>query len=259
MYPYLLPELFGKTIIVYDVLLLIGVFTMLFYVAHRLEKSDGYTRNDTNRILLLVIISLLFALLSSYLFDGIYHSIEEGEWSFGTITFMGGLIGGVVMFLLLFKYFYHGENKDLRTIMNTIITGVVIAHAIGRIGCFCAGCCFGIPTESFLGVIFPHGHAHITYGDTPLYPTQLFESFFLFVLFFTMINWKKLKGYELETYMLGYGIFRFLIEFIRGDDRGELIALFSTEYNTFPTPSQFSSLLLIVVAVVLIVRRKKQK
>jgi phosphatidylglycerol:prolipoprotein diacylglycerol transferase len=258
MYPFILPNVFGYNIVVYDILVLVGVFAMLFYVAHRLEKQNGYTKKQTNRLLILIVISLLFALLSSYLFDGIFHSIKNGEWTFGTITFLGGLVGGVSMFLILMKYFYTESNKNIREIMNTILVGVVLAHAFGRIGCFFAGCCFGIPTDSFLGVVFPHGHAHSTYPGVAVLPTQLFEAFFLFSLFVVMNKWHKVKHFEIETYLIGYGIWRILIEFIRGDDRGVLIELFTTKYNVFPTPSQLMSVGMVAFGIYLVLHRRNK-
>jgi phosphatidylglycerol:prolipoprotein diacylglycerol transferase len=259
MYPYLLPEIFGYTVPLYDILTILGILLMLFYVANRLEKRDGYTSKQTNRMLILIIVSLFLALGSSFLIDGIFHSIQAGEASFGSISFLGGLIGGILFFLLLMKFFYPYKNQDNKKILNTVITGVVLAHAFGRIGCFCAGCCFGIPTESFLGVIFPHGHAHDVFPDTSIYPTQLFESGFLFLLFIALNKVDKLKGYELETYLFGYGTWRILIEFVRGDDRGEFLRIFTTEYNVFPTPSQFMSLLMILLGVYLIYKNHHQK
>lgn len=256
MYPFLLPEVFGYALPMYDLLILLGVFLMLVYVGNRLEKNNGYTRQEANRLLVLIIISLLIALLSSWVFGGIFHSIKEGEISFGPITFLGGLVGGVVSFLILIKYFFKNEKLQVKPLMNTIITGVVLAHAFGRIGCFCAGCCYGIPTESFLGVYFPHGHAHELYPGEEVFPTQLFEAAFCFLLFFALNKLPKLKGHEVEAYVIGYGIWRFFLEFLRGDDRGAFIPLITTEYNTFPTPSQFISLALIVLGIVLLNRYK---
>ena len=63
MYPFLFPELFNYTVPMYDLLIILGVFLMLIYVAHRFEKNDGFTRQQTNRILILLVISLLFALI----------------------------------------------------------------------------------------------------------------------------------------------------------------------------------------------------
>ena len=259
MYPFLLPEVFNYTFPMYDLMLIIGIFAMLIYVINRFEKNDGYTKKQTNRLITLIAVSLIFALLFSYLFDGVFHSIKEGELTFGSITFLGGLIGGLSAFLILLKHFYKDENKDVRKIMNTVITGVVLAHAFGRIGCFLAGCCFGVPTDSFLGVVFPHGHAHDAFPGIAIFPTQLFESFFLFVLFILLNKVKQFKNFEIETYLIGYGVWRVLIEFIRGDDRGSLFPLITTEYNAFPTPSQFISLLMILFGIYLLKRMMSKK
>lgn len=257
MYPWLLPDVFGHTIPLYDVFILIGIFFMMLFVSKKLDLQ-GYTVKQVNRLLILIVVSLLFALFSSWLFDGVFHSIQEGEIVFGSITFIGGLIGGIGIFLVLYTYFFKYENRNLKSIMGTIITGVVLAHAFGRIGCFFAGCCFGIPTDSFLGVVFPHGHAASRYPDLHVHPTQLYEAAFLFVFFVLLNRIKWFKNKEIEMYLIGYGTWRFLIEFIRGDDRGAFITLYVTEYNVFPTPSQFLSLIMIICGTYLYYRWNKK-
>ena len=272
MYPYLLPEVFGYNLPMYDIMIMIGIFAMLVYTAIRFEKHDGLTRKQTNKVLLIIVMSLLAALVSSYIVDGVFHFIgdyqtlhAEGytffeivQESFGSITFIGGLAGGVLTFVLLYKCRYNEENKNLKTVMNTLITGVVLAHAFGRIGCFFAGCCHGIPTDSFLGVVFPHGHATELYPGEAVFPTQLFESGFLFLLFIGLNMIKKVKGIELEVYMIAYGTFRFLNEFLRGDDRGSIFGFITTEYNSYPSPSQYLSLLLIGAGIYLLLKHKKK-
>jgi phosphatidylglycerol:prolipoprotein diacylglycerol transferase len=81
----------------------------------------------------------------------------------------------------------------------------------------------------------------------PVHPTQLYEAAFLFVLFalFSYLLLKKKYKYNMPLYLILYGIFRFLVEFIRGDDRGNIIGIFS--------PSQFWSVLMIIGGVVLYV------
>jgi phosphatidylglycerol:prolipoprotein diacylglycerol transferase len=258
MYPFLFPELFGYTIPMYDLLVFLGLFFMLIYVVKRFDQQDGFTKKQTNRIVLLIVGSLIFALAFSFLLDGIFHSIQEGEWTFGTVSFLGALVGGIGAFLLLMKFFYKDDNKDMKKIMNTLITGVVLAHAIGRIGCFCAGCCYGIPTNSFLGVVFPHGHAHDTFPGESIFPTQLFEAGFLFILFILLNKVQSFKHREVEVYLVGYGLWRIAIEFIRGDDRGVFLRLIETQYNVFPTPSQVISLLMIILGSFLIYRHIQQ-
>jgi len=258
MYPYLLPDVFGLSIPLYDLMIGIGVISMLVFIAQRLEKRNGLTRKQSNKILLLLVCSLVFALFSSFVFDGIFHSIKEGKLSFGTISFLGGLIGGVGCLLVLLKYVYKAEKSMIKQIMDAVIVGVVLAHGFGRIGCFLAGCCYGIPTDSFLGVVFPYGHAHEAFPDTAIFPTQLFEAAFLFILFIVLTKIKRIRGLELELYLICYSVWRIMIEFIRGDDRGVFLGFIVTEHNVFPTPSQYLSLLMLIGGIYLLIRRKKQ-
>ncbi|MBN2300442.1 MAG: prolipoprotein diacylglyceryl transferase [Acholeplasmataceae bacterium] len=258
MYPYLFPEIFNDSVPMYYLMIFTGISFMLIYVTYRFENRDGFTRKQTNRLLLLISISLLFAWLFSFLLDAVFHTIQEGELTLGSINFLGGLIGGFAAFLLLMKYFYKDKNKDLKRVANTIITGVVLAHAFGRIGCFCAGCCFGIPTDTFLGVVFPYGHAHTLFPDTSVFPTQLFESAFLFILFILLNQVKSFRNKEVQIYLIGYGVWRILIEFIRGDDRGALLPLFSTQYNVFPTPSQLISFFMIIFGIYLLYQQRNK-
>lgn len=234
-------------------MIMIGLFFMMLYVANRFEKVDGFTRQEANKILILIGISLVAALGISWLSDGIFHSLHEGESAFGSITFLGGLVGGLVAFLLLVKFSKPPIKEKMPEILNTVIVGVVLAHAFGRIGCTMAGCCYGIPTDSFLGVSFPSGES----GGVPVYPTQLYESIFLFIFFFLLNKVKSFKGKEFIVYLIGYGVWRFLIEFIRGDDRGGFLTIVQGTYSNFPTPAQYISILMIGLAVFLLIRRKK--
>ena len=256
MYPYLLPDIFGYTVPMYEMFIIIGCFFMLVYIAHRLDTKEGFTKQQTNKVLILVILSLFFALFASWVLDGIFHTIQTGETDFGSITFLGGLIGGVTFFIFIIKMFYKDLAIHLRKMMNVILTGVILAHGFGRVGCFCAGCCYGVPTKSCLGVIFPYGLSKNEY-DTAVFPTQLFEAIFLFVLFILLTRVERFKRFQIEVYLITYGVFRFLLEFIRGDDRGVLLPIFVTQYNVYPTPSQFMSLILVGVGVFYLYRHRK--
>jgi len=171
-----------------------GLLFMMIYIAWRFEKIDHFSRKETNKLLVFVVISLAAALFTSWLSDGIFHTIHEGESAFGSITFIGGLIGGLICFVLLIKFGYKEQKERLPEILNTLIVGVVLAHAFGRIGCFTAGCCYGIPTDSFLGVSFPYGES----GGISVFPTQLFEAFFLFALFIVL---NKVKSFKILNLM----------------------------------------------------------
>ena len=128
--------------------------------------------------------------------------------------------------------------------------GLVLAHGLGRVGCFLGGCCFGRITEGSLGVVFANGTpAAMAYPNTlthegsfTLLPTQLFEAVFEVMLFLIMVAfYKRLRDKNLWIYLVFYSTFRFVLEFWRGDDRG------STGF--FLTPSQLMSVFLFAAGV----------
>ncbi|MBO5883225.1 MAG: prolipoprotein diacylglyceryl transferase [Clostridia bacterium] len=179
--------------------------------------------------------------LSAALFQGVYEYIEDPQKGFSLgrgITFIGGLIGGVVLFLLVYFALRKKLDIKLTNILSLIPCCITIAHGLGRIGCFFAGCCYGKETDSFLGVKFPTLAVKVL-------PTQLFEAIFLLLLYVIM-SYLLLKyrfRHNFSLYLICYGIFRFFIEYLRGDDRGELVGIIS--------PSQFWSLLMVVIGIVL--------
>jgi len=119
-------------------------------------------------------------------------------------TIVGGMIGGLLSVILVKRHF-----KIKKRYGNVLAPSVALAMAIGRIGCFLSGCCYGIPTNTALGCDF---------GDGLLrYPTQLFEMTFCLISFVILqLTFRKMKpGQALTLYFLGYFIFRVCIEFIR--------------------------------------------
>ena len=116
MYPFLLPEIFGYNLPMYDILIMIGIFAMLIYTTRRFEKQDGLTRKQTNKMIIIIVISLLAALVSSYVVDGIFHFIgdysklhEEG-YSFFEI------VGESVGWKLLYYYINISILKKIETL-----------------------------------------------------------------------------------------------------------------------------------------------
>ena len=106
-----------------------------------------------------------------------------------------------------------------------IIPYLALGHAIGRIGCFFAGCCYGKPTDLPWAVTFTHPHSLAKLG-VPLHPTQLYSSIkalLVFLILITFRRYKKGEGQLIFLYMLLYAAGRLIIEPLRGDDRGLLI------------------------------------
>ncbi|MCF7878090.1 MAG: prolipoprotein diacylglyceryl transferase, partial [Candidatus Omnitrophica bacterium] len=163
-------------------------------------------------------------------------------------VFYGGIIFGIFSIFLLSKKY---KIKFLK-ITDIFALAIPLAHSFGRIGCFFYGCCYGLPTQSFLGIKFPLDSPAGSW-DAKLIPTQIISAVFLFILFvflFKVRNKAKSPGKLTGYYLLIYGFFRFIIEFFRGDPRG-FFFVFST--------SQWLSLLLIFLASIILNKKSGQK
>lgn len=233
----------------------IGVIACIIYsivVLKCVEKVPNRTLGKTAAVF---IPSLILLYIFALLFDGLFHSIQNGKLALSGITWEGGVVGGFIGFILLAHFLIPEKKGDILHYFSLIVPGVVLGHAFGRIGCYMGGCCYGKIDFTF-GVTFPEGsladlqHPNDIEGSLPVLPTQLYEAAFEFALFaFMLIFYKKLKHHNLEIYCIVYGVFRFILEFFRGDDRG------STGF--FLSPSQMMSIILIVAGILIILYERK--
>lgn len=162
-------------------------------------------------------------------------------------VFYGGLIGAIVVaFVYMRRY-----RLPLWTTTDVFAPGIALGHAVGRLGCLMAGCCFGRPTTVPWAITFTNPAASLN-SDTPLgvplHPTQLYESGAEAVIL-AFLLWAERKGRPFPgrtfwTYLLLYAVSRFVIEIFRGDPRGN-VGIFST--------SQFVSLILAPASVIMLV------
>ena len=106
---------------------------------------------------------------------------------------------------------------------------IALGQSIGRLGCFAAGCDYGTSSGLPWAVTFTSDYAYQNIGlplNVSLHPVQLYESagaFFLFLLLLRLHASRGFQGQIFATYLMGYGVLRFVNEFFRGDrDRGLL-------------------------------------
>lgn len=160
----------------------------------------------------------------------------------------GGIIGGVFAGCL---YCRHKKIEFLKY-LDLIIPVVALAQGFGRIGCFLAGCCYGLETSGWFGIVFPAGS--FAPSGIPLIPTQLISSALDFLLFAILIFFskrKKAEGQVAALYLILYSAGRFLLEFLRGDlIRGSVGVL---------TTSQFIAIWLFVIGAGMLIFSYRKK
>ncbi len=160
----------------------------------------------------------------------------------GGLVFYGGLIGAAAVFVLFGRL----RRLDLPALADVLTPSVILGQAIGRLGCFAAGCCHGLPTERWWGVTFTDPLT-LAPRDVAIHPTQLYfaaADLALFTVLPAIDRRRRFAGQTLVAYLGLYAVVRFGLEFLRGDDRGVFFGL--------PlSPAQGISLVMLAAAAIL--------
>lgn len=228
----------------YGLMIGIGVIAAYLTAEYRARKL----RLDADQVFSLLIWCLVFGGLGSKLLfcltmldviiaDPSYllHSLANG-W-----VVYGGLIGGVLGGFLFCRY----KKINFLSYFDLALPSVALAQGFGRIGCFLAGCCYGRPTDSPIGITFTNS-AYAPNGIS-LIPTQLISSGLDFLHFFVLLyiaRHKKAEGQVGGFYLIFYSIGRFILEYFRGDmERGRVGEL---------STSQFIAIFTLIAGIVIV-------
>jgi phosphatidylglycerol:prolipoprotein diacylglycerol transferase len=164
-------------------------------------------------------------------------------WLGGGFVFYGGFIFALA---ILAVYVFILKRFNLQDVA-LLVPALAFGHGVGRLGCLLAGCCYGSETSSFFSIYLHHASRH---------PVQLYESLLLFILGFVtykMVKASVSRSKIIITYLYGYSLVRFALEFLRGDEiRGVFFNLFST--------SQIVSIVIIFLSTcfIFIVQRRSR-
>ena len=139
----------------------------------------------------------------------------------GGLVFFGGFIAAVAACAVYFKK----KNLKIFQTADIIAPGIALGHAVGRIGCLFAGCCYGKVCDLPIAIKFTNSDS-LAPLNVFLHPTQIYSMISNLILFFTLL-WlqkrKKFDGMVFLIYIILYSLFRSIIEFFRGDFRGDFI------------------------------------
>jgi len=220
MHPVLF-EIDNVVVHTYGIMAAIG-FLSAFILVKYLGIREGFEEELLSNLALLILVSAiigarLFYVATEHEFY-FKHPAEILKFWKGGLVFYGGFIAAFISAFIFLKR----KSMSVTLTADVFAPAIALGHAFGRIGCFSAGCCYGKPSSGFFSVIF-HDPYSLAPVNIPIYPTQLYSSFVNFVIFLILVYFLKKRKYPGEVfslYLILYGTARFLIEFLRGDDRG---------------------------------------
>jgi phosphatidylglycerol---prolipoprotein diacylglyceryl transferase len=246
-------KLGSLTVYTYGFFIALGAVLGGLYMWWQGKKQFGWTFDQANTLfVLLIFVGVIGGKVFVLFEDPTYYFKNPSKLFSGSgFVFYGSLLTAIPVMLWYFK------KHKIPTLAMLDVMAVVtcIVHGFGRIGCFNAGCCYGLPTESFLGVVFTDPACQANPLNISLHPTQLYEAALIFgILIFLLIHkkYKKFDGQQFILYLIVYAIGRSVLETFRGDlERGFLI-------KDWVSNSQFISVLVIGVAIYFYVKLNRK-
>lgn len=254
MHPYLF-TIAGVKIASYGIFVALGYVAGVSYLRSRLKELEIPVESFWNLVTSIFIGAILGGklLYVAVFWTGYGSGFQERivnvimDFRRGFI-FYGGFLGG----LIAGWWYARCHAVSFIKTADFAAPALALGHAIGRVGCFMAGCCHGRPASAPWAAAFTDPDCLVSAGYmyVPLHPVQLYESFgnlLLFVFLHYLLKnslARKLKsGFVMLSYFAGYAVVRFIVEFYRGDERGGLILGLSQ--------AQFISALSIVACLVI--------
>lgn len=254
MHPILF-EVGGWPVYAYGVLLAAAYLVALQVAVVRARRRglDGMRVMDLG--IYLIIAALVGAKALLIVVDFRYFLEQPREIL--TLVRAGGVFyGGLITALATAVFLTRRYGLRLWATADLFAPGIALGHVIGRFGCLLAGCCYGKPTSAPWAITFTNPVAAANVGTplgVPLHPTQLYDAgaelAILGVLLATERRGRPFDGRTFWLYVALYGVSRFLIEFFRGDDRGMLGGL---------STSQVVALFLVPLAAAMLVRLRSR-
>lgn len=241
----------GLTVPSYGLFLCIAVFTVGFLVLKR-AKTAKISFED---MIIFMAVSVgaalcggvIFYLLITYSPQQLLNYVRKGDFSFllsSGLVFYGGLIGGLFGALLSAKYL----RLTIETLEKIVVPYLPLGHAIGRLGCLMAGCCYGFEYHGIFAVKNPFA------GYGSCFPVQTLEALFNLAVMWILLFAAKKQAYRYQLlclYLKLYAAVRFFTEFFRAD-------IIRGSYFCFSTSQWISILLFLSSAVYGILQKKKE-
>lgn len=236
----------------YGVMYLIGFLGALWYCIYRgAKKPKPWSAEEVTDLLFYVAVGVIFG---GKLGDLIFYDFQEWMshplkvfyfWEPGR-SFHGGLLGVLIAVYVFAKR----HQRHFLEVTDLIAPSIPIGLGLGRLGNFINGELWGRVTDLPWGMVFPHA------GNEPRHPSQLYEFFLEGIILFIILGWVERHTQKIGrvsgTFLLGYGLFRFIVEFVREPEAHQGFISFG-----WMTMGQWLSLPMIIFGFILLVYPKE--
>jgi len=227
-------------------------FILSLLLAIRRGRRNEVKAADICSIFIIVLIS---GIIGAKIFYAVFHwgQVSSDLVGFAEARLTGsGVFGAITLSAITALFYMKWRSLNIRRTLDTIAPSIAMIFGFGRIGCFFAGCCYGHPTQSIIGVKFAAlSPAGITFPGEYVIPTQLVQSLDAFLIMIVLLYIDRIKpfyGYTFCTLFFLYGIDRFIVDFYRSYESEQIL----TTINGYPVPVTQLTALILIIGIVLL-------
>jgi len=254
MHPTLF-KFFGIELYSYGLFVAFGFLAAFFYISAGAKKSKPplIAQDVLQNLFLYLVLSAILGARILYVLINLktyaHAPLDVFKIWEGGLVYYGGFVCAVA-----FVAFYLKKHKvPVLKFADLFAPVLALGHALGRIGCFLAGCCYGKPTEVPWSIVFSNADS-LALKNVHIHPTQIYESVSNLLIFTALHLYNKRNHKDGKTaafYLLLYSVMRFTIEFFRGDERGEFLLGLS--------PAQNISIALFILGIIILLHTFKKR
>ncbi|SMO49789.1 Prolipoprotein diacylglyceryl transferase [Balnearium lithotrophicum] len=238
------------TIYTYGVMVALGIF-FGSWILLKLSDREGIPRED---VVDTAFWSVVSGFLGARLFFFIYNPEYLHPWYRILFIWQGGLVwyGGVLFGALTAIYFIYKRKIPVWKFADVVSIALSVGLGFGRIGCTMAGCCYGKVCHAPFAIVFrdPHSAAPLNVPLWPTEPVSAAANFLIAGILYLIYRRRRFPGEVFGFYLIFYGIFRFLIEFVRATPK-EILGTFSN--------NQIISIIMVTAGILILIYRKKEE
>lgn len=252
MYPVLF-EVGSVTVYSYGFMIALGIVSGMTYLIIEGKKEVGLTFDQANKLFLYIFFAAIIG-------GKFFLFLEDPDAYLANpkrlLSGRGFVFYGSFLFAIPTMWWFFKKNQlHTHRMLDVMAVTTCLVHMFGRIGCFLAGCCYGLPTDSLLGVTFTDEACFAEPLNTPLFPTQLFEAVYIFLVVAVLLALKRKRtfyGQLFLCYLILYAIGRSILEIFRGDiGRGFVV-------DDYLSHSQFIAFMVLIAVAWVYMRWSKR-
>jgi phosphatidylglycerol:prolipoprotein diacylglycerol transferase len=232
----------------YGIMIALGVTALVLWTMWQVRKGANLTYET-------VLTAALVGIPAGVVFSRLLHVIDRWDYYVRNpgqiiggegLTIYGAVLGAALAVWVYSRF----SNFRFAYTADLVAPGIVLAQAIGRIGCLINGCCYGTTTSLPWAIAYTHPNS-LSFGVSGVHPTQVYEIIFLMLMFGVLLALKdrlKPEGSLFLVYLGGYSLWRFGLGFIRE----------GTPFLFGLHQAQVIGIVVVVVVVVLLIRQRVQ-